>query len=314
MLPQLQLPVLTTPAEIQAFKAMHPQQTVALVPTMGNLHEGHKSLIRLAKQRADVVIVSIFVNPTQFAPTEDFSQYPRTWEADLLACKSAGASAVLAPNPEALYPMGTPLDHRFSVVPPKKLTHQLCGLNRPTHFEGVATVVLKLFNWVQPNIAVFGEKDAQQLAILRWMVNDFGLPIELIGHPIVRQPDGLALSSRNQYLTTPEAKALALGLSTLLMGVQRFVQQAFTENPTAVISVEKTFQQKWESIAPQLPSSPTISWDYWQAVHRESFDPQAYFSPESLLLVAGKVGDVVRLIDNLALYPPNPNESVVNCS
>jgi pantoate--beta-alanine ligase len=298
------LPILTNPAEIQTYKAQHPQQTtLALVPTMGNLHEGHQQLIRLAKQQADRVIVSIFVNPTQFGPTEDFNQYPRTWEADLHACKQAGATAVLAPNPDALYPMGTELNHRFSVQPPAWLTHQLCGLSRPSHFEGVATVVLKLFNWVQPNIAIFGEKDAQQLAVLRWMVKDLGLPITLIGHPIVRQADGLALSSRNQYLATPEAKTVALGLSRLLTAVQQTVQKALQENPYALLSVEQTFQQAWEAITPHLPTSPTLLWDYWQAVHRETFEPQTHFSPQSLLLVAGNIGGAVRLIDNIALFP-----------
>jgi pantoate ligase/cytidylate kinase len=297
------LPILTSPADIQAFKQATPHQSIALVPTMGNLHEGHRSLIRLAKQHADVVIVSIFVNPTQFAPTEDFSQYPRTWEADLQACQAEGASAVLAPNAALLYPMGTELETRFSVKPPASLTHQLCGLSRPSHFEGVATVVLKLFNWVQPNVAIFGEKDAQQLAILRWMVKDLGLPLQLIGHPIVRQADGLALSSRNQYLITLEEKTVALGLSKLLLAVQHTVHQAFSINPQANLPVEATFQQTWEAIALQLPPSPTLTWEYWQAVHRETFQPQPQFSPESLLLVAGKIGNSVRLIDNLVLYP-----------
>jgi pantoate--beta-alanine ligase len=163
--------------------------------------------------------------------------------------------------------------------------------------------VLKLLNWVQPNIAVFGEKDAQQLAILRWMVKDLGLPVDLIAHPIVRQADGLAFSSRNQYLTTPEAQAVALGLSKLLKAVQARVQQAFCNNPNSRLSVTETFQQAWETVAPHLPTSPAIEWEYWQVVEQETFQPQSYFSPTSLLLVAGKIGNAVRLIDNLVLYP-----------
>jgi pantoate--beta-alanine ligase len=298
----LVLPILTTPQETQVFLQNFQGKRIALVPTMGNLHAGHCSLIQYAKQHADVVIVSIFVNPTQFAPNEDFNQYPRTWEVDVLACQQAGATAVLAPQLEALYPMGTICTERFSVHPPQWLTQQLCGLDRPTHFEGVATVVLKLLHWVQPTMAVFGEKDAQQLAILRWMVQDLGLPVQVMGHPIVRQADGLALSSRNQYLVTMAEKQVALALYGLLCHVQTVVQQALAQNPAVCLPVEQTYQQAWEALAPQYPQDPTLVWQYWQAVDATTFKPQQVFSANSLLLVAAHIGSKVRLIDNLRLY------------
>jgi pantoate--beta-alanine ligase len=303
----LVLPVLTTPQETRAFLKQFQGQSIALVPTMGNLHVGHCQLIQYAKQHADVVVVSIFVNPTQFAPNEDFNQYPRTWEADVLACQQAGATAVLAPQLEALYPMGTTCTERFSVHPPQWLTQQLCGLDRPTHFEGVATVVLKLLNWVQPTIAIFGEKDAQQLAVLRWMVQDLGLPVTMMGYPIVRQPDGLACSSRNQYLVTVPEKQVALALYGLLSHVQTVVQQALAQNPAVCLSVEQTYQQAWEALASQYPQEPSLVWQYRQAVDATTFKPQQVFSVNSLLLVAARVGNKVRLIDNLKVYPSTVN-------
>lgn len=176
---------------------------IALVPTMGNLHAGHLSLVEHARARCDVTVASIFVNPTQFGPGEDFEAYPRTLDDDLDALASAGCDHVWAPGVETMYP----LDEPFMLRVPEALGDRLCGRSRPGHFDGVATVVLRLFSQVQPDVAVFGEKDFQQLLILRQMARDFSLPVELEGAPIVRETDGLAMSSRNVYLDEKQRAA-----------------------------------------------------------------------------------------------------------
>jgi len=176
-------------------------KTIALIPTMGVLHDGHLSLIETAKKNADVVFVSIFVNPTQFGPSEDFDNYPRTFEDDKAKCKKAGVDVIFAPLASNMY------DENFSVwVDESKLSNNLCGARRPGHFKGVCTVVLKLFMICQPNISVFGKKDAQQALIIKKMAHDLNLPIKIIINPIIREKDGLAISSRNQYLTKSERK------------------------------------------------------------------------------------------------------------
>lgn len=176
------------------------KQRIALVPTMGNLHDGHLELVKLAKQHADIVVVSIFVNPTQFGVGEDFDSYPRTLDADVAKLTTVNADYVFAPSIDEMYPVLPPP----TSVRAGAITSQLCGQSRPSHFDGVGIVVSKLFNIVQPNIAVFGQKDYQQLAIIQQLVRDLSYPIEIIGAPIVRAADGLALSSRNQYLTETE--------------------------------------------------------------------------------------------------------------
>jgi pantoate--beta-alanine ligase len=183
---------------------------VGLVPTMGALHEGHLALVRDAKRHAGFVIVSIFVNPTQFGPGEDLARYPRDLEGDMAKLALADADAVFAPDAHAMYPDGDETRVRVG-----SLAESLCGPFRPGHFEGVATVVCKLFALVGPCVAVFGQKDYQQLAIIRRMVTDLLLPVEVVGYPIVREPDGLAMSSRNAYLSTEE-RTRALGLSRAL--------------------------------------------------------------------------------------------------
>jgi pantoate--beta-alanine ligase len=169
---------------------------IGLVPTMGNLHDGHLSLIRIAKRQADAVAVSIFVNPAQFGPREDFAAYPRTFEADCALCEREGVDLVFHPSAEEMYPEGA-----STAVTEKALSRDLCGASRPGHFDGVCTVVAALFHIVQPQLAVFGEKDAQQLRVIRRMVRDLHFPIEIVPGPTVREADGLALSSRNQHLT-----------------------------------------------------------------------------------------------------------------
>ena len=176
------------------------KQRIALVPTMGNLHDGHLELVKLAKQYADIVVVSIFVNPTQFGVGEDFESYPRTLDADVAKLVTVDADYVFAPGIDEMYPVLPPP----TSVRAGEITTQLCGQSRPNHFDGVGIVVSKLFNIVQPEVAVFGQKDYQQLAIIKQIVRDLSYPIEIIGAPIVRAADGLALSSRNQYLTEAE--------------------------------------------------------------------------------------------------------------
>ena len=184
----------------EALKPHRNQQRIALVPTMGNLHEGHLQLVKLARQHADIVVVSIFVNPTQFGVGEDFDSYPRTLDEDVAKLATVGTDYVFAPSIDEMYPVLPP---PTSIIA-GRITAQLCGHTRPTHFDGVGIVVAKLFNIIQPDVAIFGQKDYQQLAIIKQLVRDLSYPIDIIGAPIVRADDGLALSSRNQYLTATE--------------------------------------------------------------------------------------------------------------
>lgn len=189
-----------------ALQSQRVKKRIALVPTMGNLHDGHLSLVKLAQEHADVVVVSIFVNPTQFGENEDFDSYPRTLEKDMSKLTEAGADYVFAPSVEEMYAK-LPVDTKISMG---AIAEQLCGQSRSTHFDGVAIVVSKLFNIVQPDVAIFGKKDYQQLAIIRQLVQDLSYPIKIIGGEIVRAEDGLALSSRNQYLTEKERQTAPL--------------------------------------------------------------------------------------------------------
>lgn len=189
---------------------------VGFVPTMGNLHRGHLRLIEAARDHADAVLVSIFVNPLQFGPGEDFGRYPRTFDADVDALRAHGVDLVYAPTVDDVYPDGADRTPRVSV--PSALGDVLDGASRPGHFDGVATVVKRLFELVAPDIAVFGDKDFQQLLVIRWLVERFALPVKVFGEPTVRDPDGLALSSRNQYLTADE-RARAPALFTVLTAV-----------------------------------------------------------------------------------------------
>ena len=185
-----------------ALRPYRTAQRIALVPTMGNLHDGHLELVKIAKQHADIVVVSIFVNPTQFGVGEDFDSYPRTLDEDVAKLATVGADYVFAPTIDEMYPVLPPPTSVLTGA----ITEQLCGKTRPTHFDGVGIVVSKLFNIVQPDVAIFGQKDYQQLAIIKQLVRDLSYPIEIVGAPIIRATDGLALSSRNQYLSEPERK------------------------------------------------------------------------------------------------------------
>jgi pantoate--beta-alanine ligase len=208
--------VLTTAREAAAWarRVRRDGQRLAMVPTMGYLHEGHLSLMREGLRRADVVVTSIFVNPTQFAPTEDLSRYPRDMEGDLERCASAGVGAVYAPEPSAVYPPGFQ-----TYVEPGALGQGLCGARRAGHFRGVATVLTKFFSLLRPHVALFGEKDYQQLQVVRQLAVDLELGVEVVGLPTVREADGLAMSSRNSYLTAEERKR-ALALSQGLFAAQ----------------------------------------------------------------------------------------------
>ncbi|MEV8636132.1 pantoate--beta-alanine ligase [Streptosporangium sp. NPDC051023] len=253
--------------------------TLALVPTMGALHKGHRSLMRLARERADHVAVSIFVNPLQFGPNEDFSRYPRTFDVDLEACADEGVSIVFAPSAEDMYAQ----DRQVSVSAGKMGT-VVEGAFRPGHFDGVLTVVLKLFNLVQPDVAVFGRKDAQQLAMIRRMVTDLNLPISIVGAPTAREADGLALSSRNRYLS-PHERHTALALSrALFAGAERRAPKEILGAARAVLEGESG-----------------ISLDYLVLVDPATFTEAGEdYEGEAILAVAARVGST-RLIDNVTI-------------
>ncbi|MER7504743.1 pantoate--beta-alanine ligase [Nonomuraea pusilla] len=253
---------------------------VALVPTMGALHEGHRSLIRLARERADHVVVSIFVNPLQFGPNEDFSRYPRTFDADLEVCRAEGVDVVFAPSAEDMYrpdrQVSVNAGHMGTVVE---------GASRPGHFDGVLTVVLKLFNLVQPDVAVFGQKDAQQLALIRRMVADLDLPVEIVGAPTVREPDGLALSSRNRYLSGDE-RTVALALSRALRA------GAAESAPSAILATARSVLDA---------AGDRLDLDYLVLVDPATFaEARETHAGPAVLAVAARVG-ATRLIDNVVL-------------
>ncbi|MFI7146689.1 pantoate--beta-alanine ligase [Nonomuraea sp. NPDC050022] len=264
--------------------------SVALVPTMGALHEGHRSLIREARVRADHVVVSIFVNPLQFSPNEDFSRYPRTFDADLEACRAEGVDVVFAPSADDMYPAG-----RQVSVQSGEMGTIVEGAVRPGHFDGVLTVVLKLFNLVQPDVAVFGQKDAQQLAMIRRMVADLDLPIDIVGAPTVREPDGLALSSRNRYLSADE-RQVALTLSRAL---QAGAAQAVALPEGAAESVPARIRAA--ALAVLEGAAPRLALDYLVLVDPATFaEVSESYRGEAVLAVAAKVG-TTRLIDNAVL-------------
>ncbi len=259
---------------------------IGFVPTMGNLHAGHLSLVRLAKQRADVVVVSIFVNPTQFGPHEDFAAYPRTFAADRARCEQEGVAAVFHPSVAEMYPVGASV-----AVVETALARTLCGAARPGHFDGVCTVVAKLFNAVQPHMAVFGEKDAQQLRIVRRMVRDLRFPVEIVSGPTVREPDGLAVSSRNQYLT-PEQRVQAVCLHRALDEAERLFA-AGERNPQKLTETMRALIAKYRAAKA----------DYVEIVDDETLQPvTGPIVRPALAALAVWVGQP-RLIDNAVLAP-----------
>jgi pantoate--beta-alanine ligase len=259
---------------------------LALVPTMGALHEGHLSLVRLAREGADVVVVSIFVNPTQFGPREDFAAYPRELERDLSLCAEAGADAVFAPSVEDMYPAG----HSVHIDETALSTH-LCGAARPGHFRGVCTVVAKLFHLCLPHRAVFGEKDAQQLRVIRRLVRDLNFPVEIVAAPTAREADGLARSSRNRYLG-PEERAAARVVPRALDAVAERV--AAGERDPAVLRAV---------LAATVAAEPLARVDYLEVVDDETLVPAtARLAQPFLVAVAVHIGRT-RLIDNRRFAP-----------
>ena len=260
-------------------------RNIGFVPTMGNLHAGHHSLLKLARERADVVIASVFVNPTQFGPSEDFTRYPRTIEADAAGLAAQGCDVLFAPTVADLYPYGADCGVRVSVP---ELADVLEGASRPGHFDGVATVVAKLFNLVQPDVAVFGQKDYQQLLVIRRMVRDLGFPIEIASAPIVRECNGLAMSSRNQYLSAEQREQASVIQTTL-----QWMGEEFAAARQSIAQIEAGAHQRIEQAG--------LVVDY--AVIRRAADLRSVENPqrdECVALIAARFGST-RLIDNVLL-------------
>lgn len=256
---------------------------LGLVPTMGALHAGHLSLVRAAKAQCGSVVVSIFVNPTQFGPKEDFAKYPRPFDADCAALEEEGVDVVFAPAVEEMYPKG-----ETTWVTVEGLSEKLDGASRPGHFRGVTTVVSKFFHVIGPNVAFFGQKDAAQLAVIRRMVRDLNFPVEIVGCPIVREADGLAMSSRNAYLSSEERRR-ALALSRSL----REVERAFREG-------ERNARALAQAGRAAMAQEPEVRLDYFEIVDPDTLDPVERVTENTLIAVAAYVGPT-RLIDNVVL-------------
>ncbi|MCD8026686.1 MAG: pantoate--beta-alanine ligase [Clostridiales bacterium] len=254
--------------------------SVGFVPTMGFLHEGHKSLIDKAAKDNDRVAVSVFVNPMQFSPNEDLDKYPRDFAADTKLCEESGADLIFHPTPEELYPDGF-----CSFVDMTGPTAELCGKSRPIHFRGVCTVVNKLFNIIQPDRAYFGQKDAQQLAVIRRMVKDLNMPVEVIGCPIIREADGLAKSSRNKYLSEDERKAALILSKTIFMG-EKMLKNG-----------EKSISALLEAMRKNIEAEPLAKIDYVDAVDADSIRKIDAVQGRVLVAIAVYIGKT-RLIDN----------------
>jgi pantoate--beta-alanine ligase len=258
-------------------------KTVGLVPTMGALHEGHLSLIRRCREECDVAVVSIFVNPTQFGPGEDFAAYPRNEQADLKACDAEGVDLAFVPGVEEMYPTAGLTSVRVS-----RLTEGLCGAHRPGHFDGVCTVVAKLFNIVQPHAAYFGQKDGQQAAAIRQMVCDLNMPVRIVVCPTVRAPDGLALSSRNTYLK-PDERQRATALYRALQRAEQLIQQGERYPPAVIAEMRAVLR---EAGLEQV--------DYLALVDAETMAPAEVLRGRVMAALAVRVGKA-RLMDNVVV-------------
>jgi pantoate--beta-alanine ligase len=277
--------ILRTIAEVRAWRDSLPgTETLGFVPTMGALHAGHISLMALARRHADRTIASIFVNPLQFGPNEDLSKYPRPIEKDLALLEAAGVDAVFLPPVHELYPPDA-----STFVTEDSVSSHLCGAVRPGHFRGVTTVVLKLFNIVAPDLAVFGQKDAQQCVVIERMVRDLNLRVQILRGPIVREADGLALSSRNIYLEPADRQAAPAIFASLEAARKAF--EGGERNAATLAAIGRA----------SLATEPRISPQYWEVRHPQSLEPIAMIGPEgALLAVAAHLGKT-RLIDNLLL-------------
>jgi pantoate--beta-alanine ligase len=258
-------------------------QTIGLVPTMGALHDGHASLMKKAREACDFIVVSIFVNPTQFGPNEDFNRYPRALEKDIEVCAAERVHVIFAPQAPDMFP---PDSRTFVEV--AKLQDVLCGASRPGHFRGVATVVLKLFNIVQPDLAFFGQKDAQQVRILEQMTGDLNVPVRIVVCPIVREPDGLALSSRNHYLDADQRQAA------------RALHQALQEAEKCVKAGERSAAALIEAMRAKIQAERGARLEYAAAVDAGSLEPMQRIQGKVLVALAVWFGST-RLIDNVLL-------------
>ena len=278
--------ILKTPKEMQQWSqaVRRDGQTIAFVPTMGSLHDGHLSLLKEGGRSADKLVLSIFVNPTQFGPAEDLERYPRDEEGDLAKAKACGVDAVFFPTKEEIYPK-----NYETFVEVGALAKPLCGKTRPEHFRGVATVVLKLFNIVQPTLALFGKKDFQQLRVIEQMVKDLSLPIEIRPMPIVREADELAMSSRNKYLSPEERKA-ALAIPLSLKKAETLIAQG-ERDPKIILN----------AVIATLTESKKIELDYVSLCDPETLEEMTTLKLPALLALACRVGKT-RLIDNCLLH------------
>ncbi len=277
--------VITTVQEMKAaVKAIKSRgETICLVPTMGYLHKGHTDLMRMGRNLADHLAISIFVNPTQFAPDEDLDRYPRDFERDRTLCEEAGVELIFHPTPEEMYPPGY-----ATYVNVEGITENLCGRSRPTHFRGVTTVVAKLFNICEPDVAVFGEKDYQQLAVIRRMVRDLDMRVRIVAHPTVRENDGLAMSSRNKYLTTDQRRnALVLN-------------RALAHAADLVLKGERDASKVRKAASGMIASTPGALIDYVEIVHPDTLQSIDVIEESAVMALAVKFG-TTRLIDNTVL-------------
>ena len=268
-------------AKIQAWKQQN--LAVGFVPTMGALHIGHASLIKKARDLCDRVIVSIFVNPAQFGPNEDYNRYPRQMEKDREICLNNQADIIFAPTIQEIYPDNTDLT---SISVPDSLKNKLCGISRKDHFDGVATVVVKLLNIIQPDKAFFGQKDAQQLIIIKKICHDLNLSSEIVGCPIIRDWDGLACSSRNAYLS-PESRNKALSLFKTLKKVEELYKNSLKSKDEALIDAKEYLH-------------PDVILEYFDVYNIDTLEPEDILRTNLLVAIAAKV-DEVRLIDNIVL-------------
>lgn len=257
-------------------------QIIGLVPTMGALHEGHLSLIRAASEQADTVVVSIFVNPTQFGPNEDYSKYPRDLERDLALCQEAGADVIFAPPVEEIYPKGY-----STYVVEEYVGKPLEGVSRPTHFRGVTTVVAKLFNIVRPDLAVFGQKDAQQVAVIRKMVQDLNFTVDVVVAPTIRETEGLAMSSRNRYLTTAQRQE-ALSISEALTKAKTMVEQGERRSDRLIAEATHILSQRRR-----------VRVIYAAVVDRNTMESVREVTLGNSMMAIAAWVDEVRLIDNV---------------
>ena len=291
--------LLNTIAELHEYLDTLGNQKVGLVPTMGALHAAHRSLMERSRQTDDLVIVSIFVNPLQFGPNEDLEQYPRPQADDQALCKAAGVDAIFMPSPQTFYGSEKPdLSSVTQVVPPLSMVNTLCGHSRPTHFQGVATVVTKLLNIVRPTHAYFGQKDAQQVAILKRIQQDLNLPGQIVVCPIVREPDGLAMSSRNRYLFGKYRQQ-----ATVLYRALTAAKAAFDQGDRSATGLIQTAQAVFAT-------EPEVTLDYLSLVHPDTLEPLQIVESVGLLATAAYVGPrpevdpnatQARLLDNIIL-------------